>query len=103
MHRVMSATEVRLHFGVLMCRVVKECETVVVGRRGKPWVVVLSVEAYQRLRGERSEETWQETLDHILRLGARIRSRRGGAPLTPPEEVIREMREERDVRLTGLR
>lgn len=103
MQRVMSATEARIHFGELMRRVVEDKETVIVERGGKPWVVVLSVEAYERLRGERSEEDWQATLDRVLRLATRIRARRGGKPLPPPEDVIREMREERGARLTGLR
>ncbi len=102
MERVVSATEARIRFGELMRRAVEDRETIIVERGGKPYVVVLSVQAYERLRKEHPETTWQETLEQILRLGARIKARRGGKPLPPPEEVIREMREERSAQLTGL-
>ena len=45
----------------------------------------------------------REELERAIGVGARIAARRGGQPLTAPEEVIRQAREERDAQLTGLR
>ncbi len=98
-----SATEARTRFDALMRRVVEEEEHAIVERGGKPYVVLLSYEEYERLRRSQAHPTWQETLDRLLRLGARIKARRGGRPLTPPEAIIREVREERDAQLSDLR
>lgn len=102
MKRVVSATEARIRFGELIRRVVEEREPVLVERGGKPYVVLLSVEEYERLKAIQSKETWQEIVEQVLRLGSRIRSRRKGKPLTPPEKVIHELREERNAQLSGL-
>lgn len=103
MKRVVSATEARIRFGELIRRVVEEGEPVLVERGGKPYVVLLSVEEYERLKAAQKKETWRETVKEILRLGTRIKSRRKGEPLTPPEDIIRELREERDAQLSRLR
>ena len=104
MERVVSATEARIRFGELMRQAVEGKEPIIVERGGRPYVVVLSVEEYNRLQAAQAKETWRETLKEVLQLGARIRARRGGQPLTPPpEEIIRELREERNAQLTGLR
>jgi len=104
MKRVVSATEARIRFGELMRRVVENQEPVIVERGGKPYVVVISVEEYNKLRAAQSKKAWRETLEEVLHLGAEIKARRKGQSLTPPpEEVIRELREERDAQLTGLR
>lgn len=103
MERVVSATEARIRFGELMRRVVEDKAPIIVERGGKPYVVVLSIEEYKQLQAAQSRETWRETLREVLQLGAQIKARRGWQPLTPPEEVIRELREERNAQLTGLR
>ena len=103
MKRVVSATEARIRFGELIRRVVEEQEPVLVERGGKPYVVLLSVEEYERLKAMQRKETWREAVEEILRLGSRIKSRRKGKPLTPPEEIIQEWREERNAQLSGLR
>ena len=103
MERIVSATEARIRFGELMRWVVENREPVIVERGGKPYVVVLSVEEYNKLRATHSRETWRDTLKEVLRLGAQIKARRKGRPLTPPpDEIIRELREERDTQLTDL-
>jgi hypothetical protein len=48
-------------------------------------------------------EDWQATLERAIQVGIKIKTRRGNQPLTPPEEVIRQVREERDEQLTDLR
>ena len=87
---MVSATEARVRFGELIRRVVEEGEPVLVERGGKPYVVLLSVEEYERLKAAQRKETWRETVKEILRVGTRIKSRRKGESLTPPEDIIRE-------------
>ncbi len=48
-------------------------------------------------------EDWQAALERAIQVGIKIKPRRGNQPLTPPEEVIRQAREERDEQLTNLR
>ena len=103
MERVVTATEARVRFGEMMRRAVENREPIIVERSGKPYVVVLSVEEYDRLRDGRTRESWKETLDRILQLGDEIARRRGGKPLPPPDEMIHEAREERDARIAGMR
>ena len=99
MKRVISATEARIHFGELLRQVVDSGEAVIVQRDGKPQVAVLPVEEYERLKESQPGRDWQQTMQKALDLADRIRAGRGGRPLPPPEEVIREMREERDEQL----
>ena len=97
MVRTVSATEARIHFGELLRRVVEEQTPVVVERGGKPQVVVLSIEEYDRLRrGNPEPHGWRAALAR-----AHEQSRRGGGGRLNPqtEEVIRQMREERDAQL----
>lgn len=103
MERTVSATEARIRFGELMRWVVESQEPVVVERGGKPYVVVLSVAEYERLKTAEERQGWREALAQADRVRARIAARREGQPLPPAEEVIRQMREERDEQLLGLR
>jgi prevent-host-death family protein len=52
----MSATQVRMHFGDVMRRVVEDGETIVVERAGTPQVAVISLADYERLRESRAGE-----------------------------------------------
>lgn len=61
------------------------------------------MDACDRLEQSQRREDWREALARVLRVGASIKARREGRPLTPPEEVIRQVREERDVQLDGVR
>jgi prevent-host-death family protein len=101
MTRPISATEVHLPFDDVMRPVVEDQTSIVVDRGGEPRVVVISAAEYERLRrGEPSPAGWRETL---ARAHDQIR-REGAGPLSPPpEEVIRQMREERDARTIDLR
>lgn len=102
MPRVVSATQARIRFGELMRWAAETHEPITVERDGRPYVVILSVEAYRRLKDAQTRSTWQDVLSRVREFRARLQARRGGKPLTPPEEVIRELREERDARLTDL-
>jgi prevent-host-death family protein len=55
MSQVMSATEVRMHFGEVMRQVASKGERVVVERGGKPMVAVISVADLARLQEIESE------------------------------------------------
>jgi prevent-host-death family protein len=101
MERVVSATEARIRFGELMRWVVEGREPVIVERGGKPYVVVLSVTEYERLQiGQEEQEPWREL---VHRARKQIRAELGGRELPPSEEIIRQMREERDEQLLALR
>ena len=102
MSSMVSATEARIHFGELMRRAVESQEPIIVERGGKPHVVMLSVAEYERLVA-RQKESWPEALERVIQVGARINARRDHQPLTPPEEVIRQAREERDGQFANLR
>lgn len=99
METIISATEARVHFGELMRRVVEHDEPVIVERGGKPEVVVISIAEYTRLRTQRYGN-WLERAD---RLREQIHAKLGDRLLPPSEEVIRQMREERDAQLMDLR
>ncbi len=102
MTRVVSATQARIRFGELMRQVAETNEPITVERDGRPCVVVLSVEAYRRLKDAQARPPWQDVLSQVRDFRAHLQVRRGGKPLPPPEEIIREIREERNAELTGL-
>lgn len=99
MERVISATEARIRLGEWMRRAAEQGDVIIVARSGQPYVVMLSYEAYRRLQGEEARPAWEETLERILALRAQIRKELGDRQLPPPEEVIRQMREERDAQI----
>ena len=92
--RVLSATEARVHFGEVLRRV-EEGEVIVVEGRGRPQAVILSVKAYARLTAGK-----EDPFEALLSFNRAIRARLG-RPLTPPEEVVSALREERDRELGG--
>lgn len=106
MERVISATQARIHFGELLRQVAETREPVIVERDGRPQVAVIAIEEYERLKAQSTQDNWQLTLENIHRLAAEIMERRGGVPLPPADELIRQGREERDEQLMaaiGLR
>lgn len=100
MERVVSATEARVRFGEMMRRVVEHDEAIIVERDGKRQVVLLSIDEYEQYKARKREETtWQAMLERTHELVVR---EIGERKLTPPEETIRQMREERDAHLQNL-
>jgi len=95
-----SATEARIHLGELMRRVVEGGGPVVVERGGKPCVVLLSVDEYEQLVRGGQRADWREL---VAQARQQVRADLGDRELPPPEEVLREVREERDARLLALR
>lgn len=101
MEQKVTATEAGLRLEVLR-RAAEEGQRIIVEWAGQPQVVILSLAEYERLKATQ-REGWQEALEQAIQVGAGIQARRAGHPLTPPEEVIRQCREERDEQLTNLR
>jgi prevent-host-death family protein len=84
-----------------MREVVENRQPVIVERGGKPQVVVLSIDEYETLLARQAQrEDWRSLL---AQAHERIRADLGGRQLPPPEEIIREMREERDAQIMDLR
>jgi len=100
MHTVMSATEAKLHFGELLRLVSEGRESVLVERGGRPQVVVLSVQAYEQLVGAADENEWR---GRVQQAREAIRAEIAGRELPSPEDVLRDVRAERDEQLDSLR
>lgn len=101
MRQVVSATEARIHLGELIRQVVERKEPVIVERGGRPQVVVLPLDVYERLRAAQKEsDTWEEL---VKRARKQIRAEIGKRDLPSPEVIIRKMRTKRDARLVDLR
>jgi prevent-host-death family protein len=101
MKRKISATDARVHFGELMRDVVERQEPILVERGGKPHVVVISVDEYERLlAAQEDQEDWR---DLVSQAREQVRADLGDRELIPPEQVLRQVREERDEQLSRLR
>jgi prevent-host-death family protein len=107
MERQMSATQARINFGEVLRYVAEEQKPVIIERSGKPYAVILAIDAYEHLKAAQQQ---QPTLDAILRQArlARAQTREELAGQTLPDivETIHQMREERDAELDnalGLR
>ncbi len=100
MEQVVSATEARVHFGEIMRRVVETGTPVIVERDGKAQVVIMSKQDYDDAQSGGTKPDWRTLLKQSH---DRIRAELNGRVLPPAEEIIREMREERDAYLADLR
>lgn len=97
---IISATEARVHFGEVIRRVVDDQETIIVQRSGEPAAVLISIAHYKRLITTANDhESWQDRVDLAREL---IAAELKDGELMPAEEIIRRMREERDVQLLDL-
>jgi prevent-host-death family protein len=94
MKYTVSATDARIRFGEIMRRAKKG--PVIVERGGKPEVVVISKQEYDRLAGNKPQADWREKLDELHKT---LRVELAGRTLPEPEEIIRQGREERDEQL----
>jgi prevent-host-death family protein len=89
--RTFSATEARIRFGELIQDAQKG--PVFVERGGKPIVVVLSKQEYDRLLSGARPADWRELVDKAHQ---RVRIDLAGHELPDPAFVLDEIREERD-------
>ena len=101
MERIVSATEARINFGKMMRKVSEEQQTIIVERSGKPQIVLLSIAEYERLKaaGQYRDSWW----DQLLQAREHIAAELAGRELPPADELIQQMREERDAELLDLR
>jgi PHD/YefM family antitoxin component YafN of YafNO toxin-antitoxin module len=100
---IVEAKEAGAGVEALTQRVVEERTPLVVAREGEALVVVLPVAEYERLGGRLGEpevvpgrEDWWELARQSREA---IHRRRNGRPMPPSEDVIHEMREERDAQI----
>jgi prevent-host-death family protein len=101
MRRTVSATDARIRLGELMRWAVERQKPIVVERSGEPYVVLLAIRAYERLvAAQEEQEDWREL---VARSRDQIRGELGDRELIPPEDVLRQSREERDAQLADLR
>lgn len=91
MGKIISATEARIRFGELMRQA--QLGPVIVERDGHPQVVVLSIQAYENLAAAQPAPGWRQLLDEVHQ---RVRLELGGRRLPSPEEMLQQVREERD-------
>jgi len=99
MQKVVSATEARIHFGRLMHDVVETNQPVIVQRAGQPQVVVLPVGEFERLQKLKAQPQDEEALQFLESMAAIIEKRRQNISIPEPEELIRQMRKNRDEEL----
>ena len=90
---IITATEARIHFGELLRRIQEE-ETIIVERSGRPAAVLMSIQAFEELR-RRTSSVRADSMHRAMALARRVRERRQGEPLSAPEDILRELREER--------
>jgi prevent-host-death family protein len=101
MERTVNATEARGRFGALMRQVVESQEHVIVERGGEPQVVVLPIAEYRRLTSRPSSAMDWRAL--VRQSRAQIEAELEGRDLPPAEVMLRQLREEQDEHLLGLR
>jgi prevent-host-death family protein len=94
MNRTVSATEARVRFGEIMRRA--KSGPVIVERDGKPDVVVISKQEYDRLVENAPKPDWRKMLEETHEL---LRKELKGRALPDPAEMLRLAREERDAEL----
>jgi hypothetical protein len=73
---------------------------VIVERDGKAQVVIISKSAYDQMRNSQKKPDWREL---VKRSRDMIREELQNRPFAPPEDIIRQMREQRDAHLADLR
>ena len=105
MERV-NIAEARKQFSELVARVAYTGERVIIERRGKPMVAMISIEDLKRLEelAEAKAAIRQQRLAALARAAAlRQELEKNGILLSDSAELINQMREERDHELSGLR
>jgi len=91
----MSARQARDNFGDLLGSVDSTKEAVVVENQGKPIAVVISPEAYQRLREQDEQESRERIGRAAARIGERNRDQDPDAVLAAVTEAVEEVRQQR--------
>jgi prevent-host-death family protein len=101
-----SATEVKNSWGRVVKRVLQRREPALVESKGKPTVVILPADDYERLVTEQRVEANKRQqlilLDEVERFAKEVAAHYPQHSQPDSVEIIRETREERDDRLMGL-
>ena len=101
-----SMTQAKNRLADVVNRAAYGGERIVLLSRGKPKAAIISFQDLQLLEGLR-EEAHQERVEGWLAeartLRQEILKRREGVPLPDSVEMLRELREERDEQILGLR
>ncbi len=101
-----TVADARKHFSELMAQVAYTQKRIVVERRGKPMVAIVSVEDLAQLEGLKfdREIIRQQQLAVLQRARAlRKKQKQRNLPVTDVVEDINRLREERTHELSGLR
>lgn len=102
-----SATEVKNSWGRVVRRVLQRHEPALVESKGLPTVVILPADDYERLVAAQESKDRQThqllLLAEAERLAQEVASGYPNQPKFDSVEIIRDMREERDAELMGLR
>jgi prevent-host-death family protein len=102
-----SATEVKNSWGRVVRRVLQRRTPALVESKGVPTVVILPADDYQRLITEQDADARKQQqlalLDEVERFAKEVAARYPDRPSPDSVEIIRQMREERDDELLGLR
>ena len=103
-----TVAEARKNFSELMAQVAYARKRVLVERRGKPMMALVSIEDLERLEAlEDDKETIRKRRLAALEMAAAVRKRisleRNGVPLPDSAEELNRLREERVHELSGLR
>jgi prevent-host-death family protein len=96
MKKTVSATEARVHFGELMRDVAEGGATYVVERSGKPQVVVISADEYERLQASGPKV---DLMSQLRKSQEGFRPLRESGKMPDIVELIREEREKRDAQI----
>jgi len=102
-----SATEVKNSWGRVVKRVLQSREPALVESKGKPTVVIMPADDYERLVTKQDAESTKR--EQLMLLDEAERFAKDVAHVYPQRgqpdsvKILREMREERDDRLMGLR
>jgi prevent-host-death family protein len=103
MKKTVTATEARVRFGEIMQIAEDTNEPVIVERGGSPKVAIVSMELLHEFEHARNGTAAKPHWEILLEQAHEQIRRSGNVPLNPPpDEVIRQMREERDAQLTNL-
>lgn len=100
MMKTVSATEARVHVGEITRRVEERGEAVVVERDGREVVAIVPIDEYRRFEASRtSDKDWWEMMHetHI-----RILEEIGDREFTPADDLLHQLREERDAEFLDL-
>ncbi len=93
--RTVSARQARDNFGDLLGSVYYAKEAVVVEKQGKPVAVLISPEAYQRLREQDEQQARERIRQAAARIGERNRDQDPETVLAAVTEVVEEVRQQR--------